>query len=539
MRNPTRLAAVLLALGATTACGSTVVSVPADSGPTPVDTGLYVDNLLPIDTGTSVLDAGPGFDGAPFPDQGTPVVDAGIPDTRVPRCGDGLLDPMESCDDGNNVSGDGCSATCRYEARCGDGHVDPGEVCDDGNNRSGDGCRSDCLSNETCGNHIVDISRGEICDGTPNCSADCMSITSCGNGHVDTGEQCDDGNTARWDGCGPDCRLEQAVVLNRLSIAPESPTIGCDFSGDGRADNAFTHALGPAYGLLNSFITSGVSNGQILLQLAFLNLTDPRGQNLPDTRVGWVLGSDANMDTTDNGAAGNPEFVRSTSLQPNFLPIASFQSVVRAGMLAGGPEDILLPLGNMGGLGALEFNLKRGRITGTVVASDTRITEIRNGVLCGAIPGRDLANVRNPAGLIPGGGGMGMANASSFLELLVGGQRILIVTVGPQQPDIDIDGDGLERYEAVMGSGGMPPMITACIDGDGTRIEGRTCPMDPRMADGFSAAFQVGSTWINLRGVQGGTTTGGGGGTTDAGVMVTPTDSGVMSTPIADAGHAP
>ena len=41
---------------------------------------------------------------------------------------------------------------------------------------------------------------------------------------------------------------------------------------------------------------------------------------------------------------------------------------------------------------------------------------------------------------------------------------------------------------------GLPPRIEACIDGDGTRIEGRECAMDPRMADGFSAAFQVGSS---------------------------------------------
>ncbi len=30
-------------------------------------------------------------------------------------CGNGVLDPTEQCDDGNNVSGDGCSASCRLE----------------------------------------------------------------------------------------------------------------------------------------------------------------------------------------------------------------------------------------------------------------------------------------------------------------------------------------------------------------------------------------------------------------------------------------
>jgi hypothetical protein len=69
-------------------------------------------------------------------------------------------------------------------------------------------------------------------------------------------------------------------------------------------------------------------------------------------------------------------------------------------------------------------------------------------------------------------------------------------SVGPQQPDIDLDGDGLERYEATMGSGSTAPMITACIDGDGTRVMGRTCVNDPRFADGFSAAFEHQGVWI-------------------------------------------
>lgn len=33
-------------------------------------------------------------------------------DCTVPRCGDGILDGGEVCDDGNTASGDGCSATC-------------------------------------------------------------------------------------------------------------------------------------------------------------------------------------------------------------------------------------------------------------------------------------------------------------------------------------------------------------------------------------------------------------------------------------------
>ena len=62
-------------------------------------------------------------------------------------CGDGVLDTGEQCDDGNNVSGDGCSATCTTEVAqnvCGDGTVGGSEQCDDGNTTSGDGCSADC-----------------------------------------------------------------------------------------------------------------------------------------------------------------------------------------------------------------------------------------------------------------------------------------------------------------------------------------------------------------------------------------------------------
>ncbi|MEZ4365476.1 MAG: hypothetical protein R2939_04200 [Kofleriaceae bacterium] len=59
-------------------------------------------------------------------------------------CGDGELGGLETCDDGNDVIKDGCTA-CQLD--CGDGGVDAsiGEVCDDGNRVRGDGCDATCL----------------------------------------------------------------------------------------------------------------------------------------------------------------------------------------------------------------------------------------------------------------------------------------------------------------------------------------------------------------------------------------------------------
>jgi cysteine-rich repeat protein len=65
-----------------------------------------------------------------------------------PACGNGSIDTQEECDDGNIITGDGCSDICRWEDEpfCGDGIIDTdlGEDCDDGNLENGDGCSEFC-----------------------------------------------------------------------------------------------------------------------------------------------------------------------------------------------------------------------------------------------------------------------------------------------------------------------------------------------------------------------------------------------------------
>jgi cysteine-rich repeat protein len=53
------------------------------------------------------------------------------------------LDPGETCDPPGSNAGlpNECRANCTF---CGDGTLDTGESCDDGNNVSGDGCEADC-----------------------------------------------------------------------------------------------------------------------------------------------------------------------------------------------------------------------------------------------------------------------------------------------------------------------------------------------------------------------------------------------------------
>ncbi|MEZ4392357.1 MAG: DUF4215 domain-containing protein [Polyangiales bacterium] len=90
-------------------------------------------------------------------------------------CGNGTLQTLEQCDDGNLASGDGCSALCQIEPGyrctgtlctpvCGDGVRTPGEQCDDRNNANNDGCSSTC--NVEFGYLCVDPSPNLIANGT-------------------------------------------------------------------------------------------------------------------------------------------------------------------------------------------------------------------------------------------------------------------------------------------------------------------------------------------------------------------------------------
>ncbi len=123
-----------------------------------------------------------------------------------PPCGNALPDEAEECDDGNTLSGDGCSSRCELEQGwtcsttfptvctpvCGDGLVVGLEECDDKNSDGGDGCSPDCT-----------VEPGYSCEAMPS-----VCITTCGDQVRAGEEECDDGNTDSGDGCSPDCTVE-------------------------------------------------------------------------------------------------------------------------------------------------------------------------------------------------------------------------------------------------------------------------------------------------------------------------------------------
>ena len=81
---------------------------------------------------------------------------------------------------------------------CGNGVIQSGETCDDSNTASGDGCSNLCA-----------VEQGYACTGTPSV---CTIISVCGDGAITGSETCDDANTTAGDGCNASCAPESGYA---------------------------------------------------------------------------------------------------------------------------------------------------------------------------------------------------------------------------------------------------------------------------------------------------------------------------------------
>ncbi|CAD7955286.1 unnamed protein product, partial [Amoebophrya sp. A25] len=156
----------------------------------------------------------------------------------VATCGNGILESMEECDDGNLDDSDGCDRDCRIRTgfactnralpnntvgnstcnivTCGDGKREGTEACDDGNTADLDGCSQTCV-----------IEPGYACAGAYGMLSSCGSV--CGDGYVVANETCDDANEVSNDGCDANCQVEPGFKC----LLTERPTKCLPVCGDG------------------------------------------------------------------------------------------------------------------------------------------------------------------------------------------------------------------------------------------------------------------------------------------------------------------
>jgi len=138
-------------------------------------------------------------------------------------CGDGVVEGMEACDDGNDDNTDDCLDTCAA-ASCGDGFVwVDNEACDDGNDVDTDACTTTCAA-AACGDGVV-WEGMEACDDgnevdTDDCPTTC-AVASCGDGFLWAGnETCEDGNADPGDGCDDSCTTELYYKCDDMGCEP-------------------------------------------------------------------------------------------------------------------------------------------------------------------------------------------------------------------------------------------------------------------------------------------------------------------------------
>jgi cysteine-rich repeat protein len=182
-------------------------------------------------------DAGGGFD-AQARDAGR---DAGL-----------VVDDCTGLDDGTVCGSDApgvCVTGVCVPSTCGDGFVDlrAGEECE-GETASCVACRFVCecprvpCATPSCEGAecvLTPLSDSTPCTNaagnTGTCNGGVCRGALCGNGMSDTGEACDDGNSAAGDGCEPDCSLtcdadadcddnDRCNGVERCAADPESPS---------------------------------------------------------------------------------------------------------------------------------------------------------------------------------------------------------------------------------------------------------------------------------------------------------------------------
>ena len=170
---------------------------------------------------------------------------AGDDDDPIVKCGNGLVEMGEECDDDDTLKDTLCDASCHFT--CGNGVVDsdvgekcdtriasgPGacpSACDDGQ-----ACTDDVLSSSGCLAECVHSSITAPADGDGCCPAgadattddDCTSM--CGNGVVEAGELCDTGIAAGAGACPMACDDLQVCTTDVL-LAPGTCQAVCNFS---------------------------------------------------------------------------------------------------------------------------------------------------------------------------------------------------------------------------------------------------------------------------------------------------------------------
>lgn len=138
---------------------------------------------------------------------------------RVGECGDDVLQsPVEECDDGDTVSGDGCNSMCKIEDVKWDCSEIGQKCCIKEGYEIGE-TFSEFGAKLSSASSLLDIYESrECCSGVMDENTVCRSNDydpeACGNGKLDTNEKCDPGISKMTKGCSDSCVIKDGYVCN-------------------------------------------------------------------------------------------------------------------------------------------------------------------------------------------------------------------------------------------------------------------------------------------------------------------------------------
>ncbi len=120
----------------------------------------------------------------------------------MPNCGDGVTIGTEQCDDGNNMDGDGCDASCMFEPEWNCAEIHPSQptvcspICGNGILQQGEDCDSGTNIEPGCDMTYCRVREGYTCSNPlgNNQPTQCDSV--CGDGILTSDERCDLGELA-------------------------------------------------------------------------------------------------------------------------------------------------------------------------------------------------------------------------------------------------------------------------------------------------------------------------------------------------------
>ena len=343
----------------------------------------------------------------------------------------------------------------------------------------------------------------------------------CGNQLLELGEQCDDGNTTRLDGCNSSCAFEQSQRANWFQMQFAADAF-CVTNAFGSAFPNLTHAT------LKQNVDARVADGSFSLLFAFLGLADPTGPNGSAFSIGVLNGTPA----TGTGYDGRSDLdwwymPAATTIDGNKIPISKLTAQISNGAVQASGVRLQLPLFStvplnvssvllrlpvgasskpLSSTGAAPGHLPAEHLSTSLTSFATGgvQTDAGAGELCGNLSAASLRSEPIPSTFLSTGATPCTQNygtSNSLLDLLVGGCTVsafplTLTAVFATQPDqVDPSTTNPGAGGPYKLSAASAHVISACTDKTNAPVNLDSC----LGAAAYSSAFKLATDRVIIK----------------------------------------